>query len=121
MKTSLMRSALILSLVLVSVSGCSGSVGEQASAALKKYFRAYMEDFAATSLWEKRNYQYQFDENSPMASAIFTAEIFDGQTVKIVCNFKLTDTSWSRVDGSYYENGSFVSGQAPCGGPFPRE
>ena len=122
MRATLMRSALALSLVLVSVSACSGSVGEQASAALKKYFRAYMEDFAATSLWEKRNYQYQFDENSPTASAIFTAELFDGQTVKIVCNYKLTDTSWSRVDGSYYENDLLVTDQwAPCGGPFPRE
>jgi hypothetical protein len=124
MKTTLMRSALALSLVLVSLSACSGSGGEQALTALKKSFRADMEDFATKGAWVNRD--YQFEDNSSTISATMTADVISSSganygSVKVICNYKLTDTSWSLINGSYYENDSFVTDQAPCGGPFPRE
>jgi hypothetical protein len=124
MRAALMRSATALSLVLVSVSACSGSGGEQASAALKKYFRADMEDFATKGAWVNRD--YQFEDDSSTISAAMTADVITTSganygSVKVICNYKLTDTSWALVNGSYYENDSFVTDQAPCGGPFPRE
>ena len=67
MKATLMRSALALSLVLVSLSACSGSGGDQALPALKKSFRVWMEDFATKGAWVNRDYQVQ--DNSSTISA----------------------------------------------------
>jgi len=143
MRATLMRSALALSLVLVSVSACSGSGsssgGEQALTALKKYFRADMEDFASISAWKNRN--YQFEDNSTTVSAIMTADVItdsgsDYGDIKAVCNYKLTDTSWSLVNGLYYEQDLLtneptllsptqmvlqIDRGGICNGQFPRE
>jgi len=124
MKANLMRSALALCLTLVSLSACSGSGGELALPALKKSFRIWMEDFATKGAWVNR--VYQFEDNSSTISATMTADVISSSganygTVKVICNYELTDTSWSLVGSSYYENDSFVTDRAPCGGPFPRE
>jgi hypothetical protein len=141
MRTTLMRSALILFFVLVSVSACSGSStgGEQALTALEKHFRADMEDFAAISAWKNRS--YQFEDNSGTVSAIMTADVItdsgsDYGNIKAVCNYKLTDTSWSLVNGLYYEQDLLtneptllsptqmvlqIDRGGICNGQFPRE
>lgn len=123
MRVAFVRSASILAFVLVSVSACSGSGGEQALTALKKHFRADMEEFSANSAWVNRN--YQFEENSSTVSAIMTADVISSSganygSLKAICNYELTDTSWSLVNGFFYENDSLTNA-VRCGGPFPRE
>lgn len=118
MKATLMRSALALSLVLVSLSACSG--GEQALGALKKYSRASLEGFAAlNSSW--KNVDVQFKENSSTnVSAIMTADYEGLIDLKMVCNYELTDTNWTLDYGAYYEDGIEKS-LAYCESPLPRE
>jgi|688.fasta_scaffold405313_2 hypothetical protein len=118
MKATLMRSALALSLVLVSLSACSG--GEQALGALKKHSRASLEGFAAlSSSW--KNVDVQFKENSSTnVSAIMTADFEGLIDLKMVCNYDLTDTNWTLVYGAYYEDGIEKS-LTYCESPLPRE